>query len=173
MAQKIKAVMMYEMMGRPKEHLKKSLEEFIDKIAEGKNIEITKKEIKEPVAVEMEKKLSQELFTTFAEIEFEFETLNQVFQVVMNTLPANIEILEPTEMRLKSFEASTILSEMAVKLHQYDEVAKVITMEQNMLVGKVKELQAKVKELGGDVKDSDKKEGNVEEEKVEVKKDKK
>jgi hypothetical protein len=52
--QKVKAMLIFEMIGRPVEHLKETMEKFIDTVAAEKGIIVIKREVHEP------KKLKQE-----------------------------------------------------------------------------------------------------------------
>ena len=141
--EKIKALFIYEMLGKPAEHIKTALEEFVNKIGENKGISIISRKIHEPKPVE-EKSAedNKELFTTFAEAEFSIDDLNILFNIVLHTLPSHVEILEPDELKLRNFELSSVLSELALRLHRYDEIAKAAMLERNTLIGKIKELQS-------------------------------
>ena len=149
--ERIKLLLIYEILGRPPEHIKQSLESLIDQIGQNPGIKILSKKVHEPHPVEEEKlkKMDQKvdnIFSTFAEVEIEVNNLAIVFKLILNTLPSNIEILEPSELRLKNFDLSGVLAELTVKLHQFDEVAKALTLEKNHLVKIIKELDEK---LGG------------------------
>lgn len=147
---KIKTLFIFEVMGRPPEHLKKALEEYVDNIGKNKGLEIVKRNIHEPKPVEGEE--AQGLFTTFAEVEIMVEDLNVIFEIILNTLPAHVEIVEPEDLRIKNFDLSAILANLSMKLHKYDEIAKTITMERNILVKRLQEMQEKINNLEGDVK---------------------
>ena len=45
MANKIRALFIFEILGRPPEHIKKTLEEFVHKLGQQKGVEIDRKEI--------------------------------------------------------------------------------------------------------------------------------
>jgi hypothetical protein len=148
---KIKARFIFEILGRPPEHIKKSLEGFIDKLGENKGLEITSRKVHEPKPVE-EKNLG-DLFTTFAEVDVAADDINLIFAVVLNMLPAHVEIIEPEEIRLNNFDLSFVLSDLSVKMHKYDEIAKISLLERNNLLNKIRELEQKVRELEGKSKD--------------------
>jgi hypothetical protein len=147
MANKIKALFVYEVLGRPPEHIKKALEEFITKLDEQKGIKVENKKIHEPTACEDEH--AKDLFTTFAEVELSIDDLNLLFSVIYNTLPASVEVIEPGEVGIKNFELSSVLTDLTLKLHRYDEVAKTISMEKAGLINIVKELQNEIERLKG------------------------
>ena len=136
---KIKALFIFEIMGRPPGHIKKTMGELVDKLGEFKGVEIFRKEIHEPKPVEKED--VKDLFTTFAEVELFGKDLNVILDIVFNAMPSHVEILEPAELRFKNFDLSSMLSTLTVKLHRYDEIAKALTFERNVLVKRLKEME--------------------------------
>jgi hypothetical protein len=153
---KIKALFIFEVMGRPAEHLKVSLEEYLKKLGENKGVRVTRKEIHEPKPVEKEG--AEDLFTTFAEVEVVVDNINLIFEITLNMLPAHAEIIEPDTIMLKNFELSEVVSNLSIKLHKYDEIAKTITMERSILIKKMQEMQEKINNFEKNVKSPGKKE---------------
>ena len=145
MADKIRALFIYEILGKPPEHIRITLEQLIDRIGENRGINVISRKVHKPHPLNEEKKknikIEQEIYSTFAEVELIIDNLSLLFAVVLNTLPSNIEILEPGELRLKNFDLSSVLSELAIKLHKYDEVAKALIFEKNYLTKKINELE--------------------------------
>ena len=150
---KIKTSLIFEILGRPPEHIRETLNQFIDKLGEQKGIKVTKKEIHEPhLAEKRDKKgniigMSEGLFVTFAEVEVEVDNLSLLFGIVVHMLPCNIEIIEPAELRLKNFDLSSALCELAVKIHKYDEIAKSCLIDRDNLVKEIDYLKKKIKEF--------------------------
>ena len=155
--EKIRCAFIFEILGRPPEHIKSSLEEFIDKLGKVKEINMIRRKVHEPKVIEREEDKSpvkrEELYTTFADVELEADDINVIFRVVLNMLPSNIEIISPKEIILKNFDATQLLTELTIKLHKFDEVAKVLHFDREKLVKRIKELEAKIKELEKDKKD--------------------
>jgi hypothetical protein len=148
---KIKLLVIYEMIGRPPEHIKDSLNELIEGIGKNPGITVNNKKIHEPHPLDKEKAKdlnqgAESLFSTFAEVELVADNLHLVFSLIFNTLPSNIEILEPSELILKNFDLSQVLAQLTIKLHQFDEIAKALTLERTQLIDVVKKLDEK---LGG------------------------
>ena len=154
MVEKIKALFIYEILGRPAEHIRISLEQLLDQIGENKGIEITSRKVHEPRAIEEDKKkklgVKEDVFSTFAEVEMDIEGIGLLFTLILNTLPSSIEIVEPSEIRMKNFDFSTSLSELASKLHKYDEVAKGMEMEKVQMINIMKDMDEKIRKLGGE-----------------------
>ena len=134
---KIKAFVIFEMLGRPAEHLKKTLTEFIEKLGGEPGNQIKDKKINEPKKIGDSQ---QELYTTFAETEMELKDLPTLFKLIFSYMPSNIEIIEPEELKIKNFDLNVLVNELARRLHQYDEIAKGLALERNFLVQKLQQL---------------------------------
>ena len=126
----IKAFLIFEMLGRPAEHLKKTLIEFTEKLDKELGIKIINKKINEPKKIEDAK---EELYTSFAETEIEFKDINSLLRIVFVYMPSHVEITNPEEIRIKNFDLTSLMSELARKLHQYDEIAKGLMIERSIL----------------------------------------
>lgn len=152
MADKVKALFIFEILGRPAKHIKKTMEQLVDKLGEFDGVEISNKKIYEPKLFKREgvkeKKDIKDLFTTFSEVEILGKDLNVILDIVFNAMPSHVEILEPSELRFKNFDLSSMLSALTAKLHRYDEIAKALTFERNILINRLKQMQEKVDELG-------------------------
>ena len=157
MPEKVKVLFIFEILGRPPEHIKKSLYDLINNLGEQKGIEIIRKKIHEPKKLEENKKTKvitgDGFFTTFAEVELIADNIDLVFTIVLNMLPAHIEIIEPSEYNFNNFELSSMLTDLAVKIHKYDEVAKVLMIERKNLLDKLSEKEKIIKELENEVKE--------------------
>lgn len=152
----IKALFIFEILGRPAEHIKGTMKLLIDKLEEFEGIEISRKKIHEPKLIE--KDGVKGLFTTFSEVEIFGKELNNIINIVFNAMPSHVEILEPAELRFKNFDLSAMLSALTVKLHRYDEIAKASIIKNNILAKKLKEMGEKIGE-GKSEKESEEKEG--------------
>ena len=152
----IKALFIFEIMGRPPEHIKNTLGELVDKLGEQKGIKIIRKEVHEPKPVEKEG--STNLFTTFAEVELIADNLSLIFDIALNMLPSHVEILSPKELEFKNFDLSSVVSNLCVKIHKYDEISKISLMEKNALVAQLNQAQEKIDNLEKGIKGGKKKE---------------
>ncbi len=134
----IKAILIFEIIGRPPEHLKKALEEIIKRIDEEKGVEVREKKINEPVLMKEPeqnqdssvKDIQQEKFyTTFAEIEIEVEEILYLAILMFRYMPAHIEIIEPELIALSNNGWNDIFNELTRRLHGYDEVARILQLQ--------------------------------------------
>jgi hypothetical protein len=142
--EKIKAIMILEILGRPADYIKESASALVDNLGKEKGVKVLKKSVADSKKVE-----GKEMFSTFAEIEVETENILVLFDVMFRYMPAHIEILEPTEMRMESADLDAMLSNLIFKLHRYDELAKILTIEKQILTQQVMHLR---KQLGIDEK---------------------
>jgi len=138
MKDKIHAALMIEILGKPADYLKEALGAHVDKMETMiKDLKITKKKIAEP------KEVKEGIFTTFAEVEIETDYPG-LSLVTMNFMPSHIEVITPEEVRINNTEMNEFFNDLTRKLHQYDEITKAISLERDMLIKQLQELQEKL-----------------------------
>lgn len=125
-----------EILGKPKEHITEALSMMVEKIGKEDGIKLLKKTLHEPKPVEN----TETLFTTFAEVEVEVESLSRLFWMVFMYMPSHIEILSPEKITLTNVDMSELFSALSQKLHDYDSVAKKVVFERDELVKKLYEV---------------------------------
>jgi hypothetical protein len=145
MAEKIRALIIYEILGNPPEHIKKALEDFIKKVGDNPGVELVSFLVHEPKKIE--EKNIKEIYSTFGECELLLDDLKILLLTVLNTMPATVEILSPGELKFKNFDLSETLNILTAKLHRYDEIAKVITVDNQHLNTRIQELKNKIEDL--------------------------
>jgi len=138
---KIRALFIFEIMGNPPEYIKTALEGFIDKLGTIKGVSIINKKVHEPKLIEDKENKQKGLFTTFGETEIETDTLSTLFGITFHMLPSHVEIIEPEEIKLTNFELSPIITELAVKLHKYDEIAKTMIFEKENMLAHIRQME--------------------------------
>lgn len=141
----MKARFIIEILGKPKEYVENVLRDLVAKIEAEKGLVFLNKNVHE--AKKMEDK---ELFTSFAEIESQFDSFEDLLRVMFTYMPSNIEITEPFDFRLKCHEVNDLLNLLAAKLHQYDSVAKALNFQNQAMQKQLQEIFAKrikVKEI--------------------------
>jgi len=139
----IKALMIIEVIGKPPEHLVKTLNDLIKKIDEEDGVKVIEKKVNEPILMKEQK----DFFASFAEIEVEVETIMHLVGLMFKFMPAHIEIIYPEKIVLENNGWNEILNELARKLHGYDEVARIIEIEKNVLEKKLRTLLPKNEEI--------------------------
>ncbi len=141
---KIKAMLIFDIVGKPPEYLIETLDNIIKKIGEEKGVNVKNKKVNEPVLMKDQK----EFYTSFAEVEVEVEEIMHLAMLMFKYMPAHIEIISPEHITLTNNEWGEILSELTRRLHGYDEVARVIRAEKNILEKKLRELIPKTEKEG-------------------------
>lgn len=132
----IAAVMILEAIGKPPEHLTEALENLIKEMEKEKGVTILNKKINEPILMKDRK----DFYTSFAEIEVEVEEVLHIAILMFKYMPAHIEIISPELIVLTNNGWNDVLNELTRRLHGYDEVARVIQIEKNILEKKLREL---------------------------------
>jgi len=132
----INAILIFDVIGKPPEHLTDTLNEIIKKIDEEKGVSVKEKKINEPVFMKDQK----EFYTSFAEVEVEVEEILYLSMLIFKYMPAHIDIISPELITLTNNGWNEIFNELARRLHGYDEVARIIQMEKGILEKKLKNL---------------------------------
>jgi len=138
---KISALLILEILGRPPEHLKETLGKIIGEMEKEKGVEVKNKKINEPV----ELKEKKEFYTTFAEIEVDVKSISHLSMLVFKYMPAHIEIISPENLKISNNSVNELFNELTRRLHGYDEVARIIQAERKILEQKLKALMEKDK----------------------------
>ncbi len=131
--EKIEARMIIEIMGRPAEHIKKTMEMLVEKLGQEKGISILSKIIHEPVKV----KDSKDLYTTFSEAEVKFESLDLCVAIIFAYMPSNIEIVSPQSFKLANDNLNSVLNSLIQRLHRYEAITKRLVLDRDILINKL------------------------------------
>ena len=121
--------MIVEMAGRPAEHLTESLEKHVGILRKVKDVKVDRIEVSEPreIAAPEGKKISKgnEMFTAFAECEFEIPSFARLSETMFDFMPSSVEVVEPSSVSLEATEATDLLNNISGRMHRFDEVAKI------------------------------------------------
>lgn len=154
---KIRAEIILEVIGKPPEYLKETLENLAKSIEGEKGVQVIEKEINEPILMKDQK----EFYTSFAELEIEVEEIINLAAIILKYMPSHVEIISPEIIHSTNAHWNDVLNETLIKLHGYDEIARVIQTEKMILEKKIRELMESKKNV----------EENEKSENKEVKKD--
>ena len=138
---KISAILILEVLGRPKEHLVQTLNDLIKKIDEEKGVEVEESKISEPKNV----KDKEDLFTAFTEIEINVDNLSYLSMLMFKYMPAHIEVIEPENLKINNNLLGEVMSEIVRRLHRYDELARVMQAKNKMMENQIKKLEEEKK----------------------------
>lgn len=138
----IRAELIIEVIGKPANHLTETLNKIIEEIDKEKGVRVLKKKVHEPKQI----KDQQEFFSDFAEIEIEVEDILYIMIIMFKYMPANIEIISPEVIALTNNGWNDIFNELARRLHGYDEVARILQIEKDILEKRLREVLEKSSE---------------------------
>lgn len=137
---KVSVIMILDIIGRPPEHLVESLEKIIEDMGKEKGVTLKSKQIKEPAPIKDQK----DFYTTFAEIEVEVDEILYLAILMFKYMPAHIEIIQPELIALSNNGFNDILNELTRRLHGYDEIARIMQIEKQILLKKIQELGGEI-----------------------------
>jgi hypothetical protein len=124
--QRVLARAIIEMLGAPKEHIEKTLRDYIGKIKSDKSLEIRKQEI---APAKAEKKL----FSAFAELEIWFKSPQKLVDFCFDSMPSSVEIIEPGKIELDSAGLTDTLNDLQARLHNNDMLVKTLKARNSIL----------------------------------------
>ena len=130
----INAVMILDIIGRPAEHLVATLQQMMNDIDAEKGVSVIDKKINEPLLMKDQK----DFYTTFAEVEVEVEDMLYLAILMFKYMPAHIEIISPEVLPMTNTGWNDILNELTRRLHAYDEVARILGVEKDILEKKLR-----------------------------------
>lgn len=133
--EKIHASLILEILGRPKENVAEALNTVVVRMGAEKGVKILNKTYHEPNPIE-----KSDLFTAFAEVELELDSLMTYLTVIFTYMPSNIEIIRPEKITLNNIEMNEIGNSLVQRLHHYDALAKNVLAERNILAKKLQEV---------------------------------
>ena len=123
-----------EMIGKPKEHLIDSIEKHVNNISNEEGIKIIGRKFHEPTKIEG----TNEMFSTFTEIEIELSSLNGLFSFIFKYMPSNIEIVSPQNIELKNDELSMLSNFITTRMHDYDSITKKLIGDKDYILRQLK-----------------------------------
>lgn len=132
--EKIHTSMILEILGKPKEYVAESMETLLKRLSEEKGVTITKRTVHEPKEVESAK----DLFTTFADLEVDFDALDNYFGIMFAYMPSHIEILEPEKLPVTNAHLNDLGNVLMQRLHNYDAIVKKLITEREIIADKIR-----------------------------------
>lgn len=125
--QKIRSNVIIEILGKPKEHVEKAINMYVDKLKDDDNkIVVINENIHDA-------KEQEELFSTFAELEIVSEDLTSLIGFCFDYMPSSVEIVAPEEMKMRQQDITNIMNDLQAKLHSLDMVVKTTRTENDFL----------------------------------------
>lgn len=107
-----------EILGTPREHVRKTISDYIARLKEDKELDFVKADIAEP------EEKQPNIFSVYAELEIWITGLEKLFAFCLDAMPSSVEIIEPKEIRITSARLSSMLNDLQAKLHEVDLAVK-------------------------------------------------
>jgi len=147
---KIKAVILLEMLGKPKEYLIENSNNLLNQIRNEPGVSVKDAKTNEPAPL----KENNEIFSTFIEIEIEIENLQSLVVLMFKYMPAHVEIISPLRLEFSNVDLGNVLTDLILRLHSYEEIARIMQSEKQILEKKLRELLFQLNEKGNKEKPS-------------------
>ena len=122
----VTARVIIEMLGSPKDHVEKTIRDYVLVLKKDKNITL----LKEDVADAQEQ---NGLYMAFVEMDIKFSTVNKLMDFCFESMPSSVEILEPQELSFDSSNLSSLLNDLQARLHQVDMSMKQLTAQSGIV----------------------------------------
>ncbi len=126
----IKAKLIIEMVGRPAEHMQQAMIGLVDKLGTEKGLKFIDKKVNEPTPVEN----ADGFFTSFAELDINFESITNFFGIIFSYMPAHVEIYEPERFKLEAFNLNEMANYIVTRLHRNEGIMKTLMGEREILI---------------------------------------
>lgn len=133
---------MLEVLGKPPEYIETTIEKIVEEIGKQEEVKLIRKNLADAKPL----KDNSNLFTSFTEIEIE-TNLIKLMALIFNFMPSHVEILEPENLEIKNFDMNLVCNELVRRLHQYDEIAKSVLIERQILAEKIKKGELKAEDV--------------------------
>lgn len=108
----IQAIVMFEVVGSPKDYVSRALQNHLTKLKDNKSIIVLKEDAEEPEEQE------DNLWSTFSEVEMLVKGLENFTWLCLTFMPASVEIMAPDNLIFKGRDLTNWLNDMLAKNHE-------------------------------------------------------
>ncbi|MBC8495454.1 hypothetical protein H8D36_04835 [archaeon] len=129
----IRANIIFEVIGNPKEYVEKAIKTHIVKLKKEEDIEVINE------FVEKAEK-QDEYWSTFAEIELLVKGLDKFNWLCLNFMPASVEILEPNTLVFKPRNLTGWLNDLLSKSHEISALSQQLGKQNKMILQNINAL---------------------------------
>lgn len=126
----IKAKIIIELLGKPKEHIEETMNKVLDELKERKGVEILNKET-------LEAKKLEKFFSIFSDLDIKCVDISTLLGVCFDFMPSSVEILEPDKLSFESKYMDNFLNDLLAKLHQQSMVVRNLHAENILMKQKL------------------------------------
>ena len=124
----IRARIIIEVVGLPKEHVSETLNKLIEKIKENNELVLERQEIFEPIELK-----EMKLFSSFVEADIKFNCIEQLLGFCFDFTPSSVEVLEPLSFIFDAKFLNGMLNDFVTKLHRYTMLLRNLDAEYALL----------------------------------------
>ena len=124
--QHIRCKTIIEVLGKPKEHVEKTIHEYVEKIKKDSELIILKEDFADA-------KQQEELWSIFVELEMVAKGIPKLIGFCFDYMPSSIEVIKPDELNLNSKETADFLNDLQARLHSMDMILKQQKSENDFL----------------------------------------
>ncbi len=114
----IRALVTFELVGKPREHIENTLKSYLANIKNDSRIMTIREEFAD--AIEQD----DGFFSAFCEYECVVETMEVMTWLAINFMPASIEILDPEHIKLEGRIIGNWFNDLLAKLHEVSNVLR-------------------------------------------------
>jgi hypothetical protein len=127
--EKLHANMVLEILGKPKENVVEALNTLVVKMGAEKGVKTLEKKYHDPIpAVD-----SNDMFTSFAEVSMEFDSVNNFFGICFAYMPSHVELVNPEKIILTNSDLNDMGNKLVSRLHEYDSITKKALIERDFM----------------------------------------
>ncbi|MAE43086.1 hypothetical protein CMO93_04895 [Candidatus Woesearchaeota archaeon] len=122
----IRCKIIIEVLGKPKEHVEKALQMYVNKINDDPDLIILKKDFADV-------KEKEELWATFVELEMVIKGIPKLIAFCFDYMPSSVEILKPEELHMNKSTIANFANDLQARLHDVDMIVKKLKNENEFL----------------------------------------
>tara|TARA_Y100000310_G_C20693181_1_gene823731 strand:+ start:2720 stop:3319 length:600 start_codon:yes stop_codon:yes gene_type:complete len=122
----IHARFIIEMLGAPKEHIEKTIRDYVEKLKADPLLTINSESFSEA-------KSQDKFFSVYVELDMWVKNVNKVVEFCFDALPSSIEIQAPQQLTFQAPDFSGLMNDLQAKIHDYDFKLKDLVAKNKML----------------------------------------
>ena len=127
----IKAIVVIELMGSPKEHIESLMNEIVENLKKEKDVKVNSHKMSDTAEV-------KGFWSSFAELEIEVKDIGKLVDISFDYMPSSVEILEPEKTEVDMKYMGDFINDLLARLHRYDMLIKNFYAENKLLKSRVK-----------------------------------
>ena len=122
----VRCKVIIEVLGKPKEHVEKSIRLYVDKIKEDSDLILLKSDF-----ADCEEK--DGFWATFVELEMVVKGIRKLIAFCFDYMPSSVQVLKPESYNLSRAMIEDFANDLQARLHQVDMIIKQLKNENDFL----------------------------------------